>query len=203
MLAIVILMGLLGLAQASLKTPRTGIPAAASPSSSLSTATASTPALSSATATAIPACDMPPNHFNGSTPHHTRTGTGRFPHPFETRSGVAQASSGRGRGRGRGGDVGTGVARIPPTATAEPAVVTPSPELPPGGNFHEIGAKIVQTTYWSCVTFPLETHCGWHEPILDASTGAAAQCDGSAGRNAAVRAGVVAGVVAGGLMLGM
>lgn len=79
--------------------------------------------------------------------------------------------------------------------------ITPSPEFdPPGGNFHEIGAKFVQTTYWSCVTFPLETHCGWHEPILDAGAGRI-RCDGDG--QAALRAGIVAGVVAGGLMLGM
>ncbi|OTA77629.1 hypothetical protein M434DRAFT_44879, partial [Hypoxylon sp. CO27-5] len=61
----------------------------------------------------------------------------------------------------------------------------------PGANFHEMNAKYVQTTYWSCVTFPLETHCGWHQPILDAGAGRIG-CEGS-GR-AALRAGVVAGV---------
>jgi hypothetical protein len=33
--------------------------------------------------------------------------------------------------------------------------------------------KFIQTTYWSCVAFARETHCGWHEPILDASSSAA------------------------------
>ncbi|EPE02647.1 hypothetical protein F503_03996 [Ophiostoma piceae UAMH 11346] len=32
------------------------------------------------------------------------------------------------------------------------------------------GAKFVQTTYYSCVTIGPDSHCGWHEPILDAST---------------------------------
>lgn len=36
------------------------------------------------------------------------------------------------------------------------------------------GAKFIQTTYYSCVTMGTYTHCGWHEPILDASTSAAA-----------------------------
>lgn len=63
-----------------------------------------------------------------------------------------------------------------------------------------MGAKFVQTTYWSCVTFPLETHCGWHEPILDAGVGRVG-CEGNG--QAALRAGIVAGVVAGGLVLGI
>jgi hypothetical protein len=29
-------------------------------------------------------------------------------------------------------------------------------------------------TYWSCVTFPLTTHCGWHEPVLPGGTEIAA-----------------------------
>ncbi|KIH91198.1 hypothetical protein SPBR_02100 [Sporothrix brasiliensis 5110] len=33
--------------------------------------------------------------------------------------------------------------------------------------------KFVQTTYYSCVTLGTYSHCGWHEPILDASTSAA------------------------------
>ncbi|KAI1140027.1 hypothetical protein F5Y05DRAFT_304258 [Hypoxylon sp. FL0543] len=79
--------------------------------------------------------------------------------------------------------------------------ITPSPELdPPGANFHEMDEKYVQTTYWSCVTFPLETHCGWHQPILDAGAGKIG-CEGSG--QVALRAGVVAGVVAGGLVLGI
>ncbi|KAI1407115.1 hypothetical protein F5Y13DRAFT_135162 [Hypoxylon sp. FL1857] len=86
------------------------------------------------------------------------------------------------------------------TAASNPKI-TPSPELsPPGANFHEMDAKYVQTTYWSCVTFPLETHCGWHQPILDAGAGRKG-CEGSG--QAALRAGVVAGVVAGGLVLGI
>ncbi|KAI0106574.1 hypothetical protein F4776DRAFT_436784 [Hypoxylon sp. NC0597] len=87
------------------------------------------------------------------------------------------------------------------TMAASNPKITPSPELnPPGANFHEMNAKYVQTTYWSCVTFPLETHCGWHQPILDAGAGRIG-CEGRG--QAALRAGVVAGVIAGGLVLGM
>ncbi|KAI1778491.1 hypothetical protein F4818DRAFT_302884 [Hypoxylon cercidicola] len=172
MLAIVILIGLLRLAEASLKTPRTAFPA--SPSlSSTATASAALPP-----ATTIPACNIFPSHLNGSSPsfpHRTRTA------PVETQV------------------LGTGVSMPTGTVSNGPQI-TPSPEFdPPGGNFHEIGAKFVQTTYWSCVTFPLETHCGWHEPILDAGAGRV-RCEGG---GQALRAGIVAGVVAGGLMLGI
>ncbi|KAI0836574.1 hypothetical protein F5Y06DRAFT_272828 [Hypoxylon sp. FL0890] len=85
-------------------------------------------------------------------------------------------------------------------ATSNPKI-TPSPELnPPGANFHEMDAKYVQTTYWSCVTFPLETHCGWHQPILDAGAG---RLGGEGNGQAVLRAGIVAGVIAGVLLLGI
>ncbi|KAJ2979868.1 hypothetical protein NUW58_g7091 [Xylaria curta] len=48
---------------------------------------------------------------------------------------------------------------------------TAAPALENGGGERTIvadGRKFVQTTYWACETFPKETHCGWHEPILDA-----------------------------------
>ncbi|KAH6656142.1 hypothetical protein BKA67DRAFT_535036 [Truncatella angustata] len=58
--------------------------------------------------------------------------------------------------------------------------VTPPPAA--GGVFFEpesetavaeVGAKFRQTTYYTCVTWPSTVHCGWHEPILDASMNAA------------------------------
>lgn len=58
--------------------------------------------------------------------------------------------------------------------------VTPPPAG--GGVFFEPGsessvagveAKFRQTTYYTCVTWPTTVHCGWHEPILDASMDAA------------------------------
>ncbi|KAI6090632.1 hypothetical protein F4821DRAFT_21357 [Hypoxylon rubiginosum] len=177
MLAIVVLISLLGFTEASLKTPRTAIPA---PPSLSSTATASTIALPSATA--VPACEIYPSNLNGSRP--------LFPH----RTGTAPARThSAAHPLGTGGPLPTGTGHYGPK-------ITPSPEFnPPGGNFHEIGAKFVQTTYWSCVTFPLETHCGWHEPILDAGAGRV----GCEGGQAALRAGIVAGVVAGGLVFGI
>ncbi|ORY69099.1 uncharacterized protein BCR38DRAFT_406965 [Pseudomassariella vexata] len=57
--------------------------------------------------------------------------------------------------------------------------------------------KFRQTTYWSCVAWTHTTHCGWHEPILDAG----AARIGCPGAQMAVRAGVVAGLV-GGIVLG-
>ncbi|KAI1394444.1 uncharacterized protein F4822DRAFT_47768 [Hypoxylon trugodes] len=182
MLAIVILIALLNFAEAAyLKTPRTASPP--SPSLSLSSTT---------TLVAIPTA--------------TIASSGISPRPFlKSNSTVPQVA-------------GTGVTKAETRSTALPLdaptsvihgsannpEITPSPELnPPGGNFHEIGdspIKYVQTTYWSCVEFPLETHCGWHEPILDAGAGGV-RCD--SGGRAALRAGVVAGVVAGGLALGL
>ncbi|KAI0151489.1 hypothetical protein BJ166DRAFT_536180 [Pestalotiopsis sp. NC0098] len=57
-------------------------------------------------------------------------------------------------------------------ATGTLPTVTPAPM---GGIFHEPGstgaavAKFRQTTYYTCVTWPSTVHCGWHEPIVDAS----------------------------------
>lgn len=93
------------------------------------------------------------------------------------------------------------------TATfSVPKVTAP----PAGGEFFEplggsgasrddIAAKFRQTTYYSCVTWPNTVHCGWHEPILDASMDSAASRYGS--RASAVRAGAVALVIAGLLLL--
>ncbi|KAH8162193.1 hypothetical protein CIB48_g6057 [Xylaria polymorpha] len=90
-----------------------------------------------------------------------------------------------------------------PTSTALPygfvAVVEsastsdPAPTEAPALAIVEGGSKFVQTTFWACETFPMETHCGWHEPILDVSNGAAAPYP----RGVLVRAGAVAAVVAG------
>ncbi|KAI2638656.1 hypothetical protein GGS26DRAFT_353106 [Hypomontagnella submonticulosa] len=165
------LIALLGLAEASLKTPRTAI--SPSPSSSSTT-------LPSTFVTVAPSSSsLDPVNESGSAPQPTSTVA------TETRCTVMPS------------DIPTCVS----TKTTNSPTITASPEFtPPGANFHEMGAKFVQTTYWSCVTFPLETHCGWHEPILDAGAGRIG-CDGD-GR-AALRAGIVAGVVAGGLVLGM
>ncbi|KAI0012590.1 hypothetical protein F4779DRAFT_614315 [Xylariaceae sp. FL0662B] len=170
MLVIVALIAFLSLVEASLKTPRTAN-------------LISTPS---------------PSSHPGSIPTTTTT---TIP-PFITTVSAPSSHS------------ASGPATLRPSATAETNVVvpvsasgaddpaiTPSPELDLGAaNFHGtgMGAKFVQTTYWSCVTFPLETHCGWHEPILDAGAARMVGCDGG---RAVLRAGVVAGVV-GGLILG-
>lgn len=79
----------------------------------------------------------------------------------------------------------------PPTApmtlhsspTTGPAPeITPSPDPaadPEDGDDAGAAAaaeRFVQTTYWSCVKAPgvATAHCGWHEPILDASMPSAA-----------------------------
>ncbi|KAI1088738.1 hypothetical protein F5B19DRAFT_407682 [Rostrohypoxylon terebratum] len=175
MLAIITLTTLLSLAQASFKTPRTAL----SPSPSLSsTAATSVAEFSIATISS----STPLSQSSESSPCDPQVQSSAA---AETRCSAVSSST------------PTSVS----TASAGSPEITPSPEFsPPGGNFHEIGAKYVQTTYWSCVTFPLETHCGWHQPILDAGAGRI-RCEGS--RQAALRAGIVAGVVAGGLALGI
>lgn len=50
--------------------------------------------------------------------------------------------------------------------------------------------RFVQTTYWSCVTYVTTSHCGWHEPILDASTSSASSVGTRSMRAAAMAAGV-------------
>ncbi|KAI2625120.1 hypothetical protein GGR54DRAFT_594971 [Hypoxylon sp. NC1633] len=169
------LTALLGLATASLKTPRTAsIPSQSPTPSTIATAPPAT--------TAAADCSLAAGSDSLSQPQSTSVAVA------ETRCTAVPIN-------GQSTDTPTG------TASSSTPKITASPEFdPPGGNFHEIGAKFKQTTYWSCVTFPLETHCGWHEPILDAGAGRVG-CGG--GGEAALRAGIVAGVVAGGLVLGM
>ncbi|KAH8911783.1 hypothetical protein BR93DRAFT_14270 [Coniochaeta sp. PMI_546] len=61
----------------------------------------------------------------------------------------------------------------------------PEPEITSGpdptdlsGDDPEAAARFVQTTYWSCVKLPgvSTAHCGWHEPIIDASMPSAGRC---------------------------
>ncbi|KAI1501322.1 hypothetical protein F5X99DRAFT_202759 [Biscogniauxia marginata] len=149
MLAVALLVALLGLVEASLKTPRIASP---SPSSTSQT--------QYITATTLPSA-APPN--------------------AKVAVPVSPATE----------------ADVPPEGTsgARSPETTPPPEDDLGGIFHELyGQQYTQTTYWSCATFALETHCGWHEPILEVDSGAA-RIGSEHGRAAAIRAGVVAGVV--------
>ncbi|KAK8073231.1 hypothetical protein PG994_004130 [Apiospora phragmitis] len=98
------------------------------------------------------------------------------------------------------------------TSSGISSAVTAAPLVPPslqsGGsaglllphanatrNHNNINLKFVQTTYWSCVQWPTTMHCGWHEPILDASNGAGSPGRGREGPRRAVGAGLVAGLV--------
>ncbi|CAJ2502170.1 Uu.00g095640.m01.CDS01 [Anthostomella pinea] len=108
----------------------------------------------------------------------TGISTVMLPHPTETRDGLPDGA---------------------PDVQRPQITAFPDEELDLGTNLRDTGGqKFVQTTYWSCVTFPRETHCGWHQPILDAG---AERMGCHVGRRV-VRAGVVAGVV-GGLLLGL
>ncbi|KAK8092825.1 hypothetical protein PG999_014412 [Apiospora kogelbergensis] len=62
-------------------------------------------------------------------------------------------------------------------------------------HYNSVNMKFVQTTYWSCVQWPTTMHCGWHEPILDASNGAGSRGRGREGAQRAVGAGLLAGLV--------
>ncbi|KAI0544408.1 hypothetical protein F4679DRAFT_38177 [Xylaria curta] len=79
----------------------------------------------------------------------------------------------------------------------------PAPTAAPALNTDDVigqgGSKFVQTTFWACETFPKETHCGWHEPILDVSNAATAPYH----RDALVRAGIVAACAVGVLLYGV
>ncbi|KAI0521954.1 hypothetical protein F5B22DRAFT_643536 [Xylaria bambusicola] len=74
---------------------------------------------------------------------------------------------------------------------------TPTPTLDVDAGLQQ---KFVQTTYWACATLGTEAHCGWHEPILDASSGAHSAISSS---SLALRAGGIALFVVGGVMLGL
>ncbi|KAI0095387.1 hypothetical protein F4814DRAFT_186893 [Daldinia grandis] len=171
MLVIVTITALLGLVEASRKTPRTAIPSTA-------TTLATIPSVTAIVPSSVPSVQLNASsstlRLTSAAPAKSRCTTLPLDAPTST--------------------------SISTQTTIDPEI-TPSPELPPpGANFHEMGVKYVQTTYYSCVTFPLETHCGWHEPILDAGANGV-RCEGSG--QAALRAGVVAGIVAGGLVLGL
>ncbi|KAI0153172.1 hypothetical protein GGR57DRAFT_147814 [Xylariaceae sp. FL1272] len=83
-------------------------------------------------------------------------------------------------------------------------IITPAPM---GGQFHQAGVEGMKeksfhiTTFWSCHTFPHETHCGWHEPVVfdgpaDAGDDAASTNGGlRSSEDGLLRAGVVAAVV--------
>ncbi|KAJ3566347.1 hypothetical protein NPX13_g7164 [Xylaria arbuscula] len=88
----------------------------------------------------------------------------------------------------------TTTARIPEQTTP-----TPTPTV----SDLNLEQKFVQTTYWACATLGTEAHCGWHEPILDASSGAYAKMGGGdgGGRDIALRAGGFALFAVGVLML--
>ncbi|KAI1129041.1 hypothetical protein F5Y10DRAFT_239077 [Nemania abortiva] len=83
-----------------------------------------------------------------------------------------------------------------PEPTAAPTFNLADPGAEPQGVTN--GIKFVQTTYWACETFPKETHCGWHMPILDTSAASL----GFAGAGAALRASIFAAGVGVALMYG-
>ncbi|KAI0399618.1 hypothetical protein F4802DRAFT_29299 [Xylaria palmicola] len=97
--------------------------------------------------------------------------------------------------------IGMGPGFVGITFPQPTAASTPTPTPTPGPDREllqavEGGVKFVQTTYSACVTFPHETHCGWHEPILDAS---------ATGRSRGGGEGIVAraGVIAAGVVLAL
>lgn len=69
----------------------------------------------------------------------------------------------------------------PASEPAEDSGDSPPPETTPlpidQDDVDIIGnaVRFVQTTYYSCVTIGTDSHCGWHEPILDASNNASGQ----------------------------
>ncbi|KAK5634355.1 hypothetical protein RRF57_010069 [Xylaria bambusicola] len=83
------------------------------------------------------------------------------------------------------------------TTYAKPPKTTPAP-TPTLDVDVDLQQKFVQTTYWACATLGTEAHCGWHEPILDASSGAYNTITSS---NLALRAGGIALFVVGAVML--
>ncbi|KAI1434213.1 hypothetical protein GGR50DRAFT_664019 [Xylaria sp. CBS 124048] len=59
---------------------------------------------------------------------------------------------------------------LTPTPTPTPTPVS-DPYAYEAGQHGKGGEKLViQTTFWSCVPLPEETHCGWHVPIIEISS---------------------------------
>ncbi len=61
------------------------------------------------------------------------------------------------------------VGAIAEGSSPDDPTITPAPGVT--GPWDEVGLKFIQTTYYSCVTIGTYSHCGLHEPILDASVG--------------------------------
>ncbi len=79
-----------------------------------------------------------------------------------------------------------------------PPAITSAPEAPDAA---ELAIKFRQTTYYSCVTLGTYTHCGTHEPILDASGAAPGATAAAATR--AVWAAILAAVATAFLPVGI
>ncbi|KAK3934748.1 hypothetical protein QBC46DRAFT_70237 [Diplogelasinospora grovesii] len=85
-------------------------------------------------------------------------------------------------------------------APSTPPAVTDAPAIEGQGiDANGDAIKFVQTTYYSCVTMGTYSHCGWHEPILDASSGTKSAFGRDAG--IAMRAASAAAIV-GAILLG-
>ncbi|KAH9907060.1 hypothetical protein F4778DRAFT_778486 [Xylariomycetidae sp. FL2044] len=92
----------------------------------------------------------------------------------------------------------TTTATVATAAAAAAMMVTEAPGSAP--DLGEYADEYTQVTYFSCHTFALETHCGWHEPIVRVNN-AAGRGVGKGGK--VVRAGLVAAGVVGGFLLGV
>ncbi|KAI0537273.1 hypothetical protein GGR58DRAFT_472423 [Xylaria digitata] len=86
------------------------------------------------------------------------------------------------------GEIPSDIGTVP--AQASNPEITAAPPLEPGD-----GQKFIQTTYWACATLGLETHCGWHEPILDVSSAGTRVSGGSGALMGGVAACVAAALV--------
>jgi hypothetical protein len=101
----------------------------------------------------------------------------------------------RNRGDGEEATLAAEAPSTPPAVTDAPANAIEGQGIDANGD----AIKFVRTTYYSCVTMGTYSHCGWHETILDASSGTKSAFGRDAG--IAMRAASAAAIV-GAILLG-
>lgn len=94
-------------------------------------------------------------------------------------------------------DPSAGAADTDPTSSQSGTPTITAFALPSGiASTEELAQKWHVETFWSCVTFAITTHCGWHEPVRPGGDEIA-----GAGRVGAAGAVVVAGLVMAGFLV--
>lgn len=83
-------------------------------------------------------------------------------------SGPTAAAAGRDSDAHGDGDADASAASMPETTPPPPSWGTSGGSG--GGEITADGETFVRTTYYTCITLDHHSHCGWHEPVLQAGS---------------------------------